>query len=94
MAMIYFMLIASNAVFFTSAYFHKDDVSLLITVNPETQQFVDSLGRERFFHGTNVVVKQPPYHPKTTGTDIDAFSEADMKLLQSLGLNAVRLGWY
>ena len=71
---------------------YRLDADLLITVDPERQQFIDSLGRERFFHGTNIVVKEPPYHPKTTGHDHGTFSEEDMKFLQSLGLNSVRLG--
>ena len=71
---------------------YVNDADLLINVNPERQQFVDSLGRERFFHGTNIVVKGPPYHPRTEGFDHGTFSDADMKFLQSLGLNSVRLG--
>ena len=53
---------------------------------------VDSLGRERFFHGTNVVVKHKPFHPDLNGFGEDSFSEIDMKILQSLGLNSIRLG--
>jgi len=63
-----------------------------ISVNPDTQTFVDNAGRERFFHGTNVVYKHFPYHPETTGYGPDSFSEKDMKLLQELGLNTIRLG--
>ena len=87
--------------FFTFLAYHPiyarpyaNDANLLINVNPERQQFVDSLGRERFFHGTNIVVKGPPYHPKLEGHDHGTFSEEDMKFLQSLGLNSVRLGKY
>ena len=60
---------------------------LFISVNPETNMLVDCLGRERFFHGTNVVQKDPPYYPED-----DFFAEADMQRLQSLGLNTIRLG--
>ena len=60
---------------------------LFISVNPETNMLVDSIGRERFFHGTNVVKKEPPYYPED-----DFFAEADMQRLQSLGLNTIRLG--
>ena len=77
---------------YASARPYTQDASLLININPERQQFIDSLGRERFFHGTNIVVKEPPYHPKTTGHDHGTFSEEDMMFLQSLGLNSVRLG--
>ena len=31
---------------------------LPISVNPDRQRLVDSFGREVFFHGTNVVVKE------------------------------------
>ena len=65
---------------------------LFIAVNPETNMLVDSLGRERFFHGTNVVVKHKPFHPELHGYSKDSFSEIDMKILQSLGLNTIRLG--
>ncbi len=72
-----------------------DDSDLLpISVNPDRQQLVDSLGRERFFHGTNIVVKHKPFHPNTEGYDENSFSEVDMKLLQDLGLNTIRLGEY
>ena len=63
-----------------------------ITVNPANQRLVDELGRERFFHGTNIVIKQFPWHPKEEGFGDDSFSEKDMQLMQSLGLNVVRLG--
>ena len=52
----------------------------------------DSDGRERIFHGTNIVFKGPPYHPSTDGFDAQfSFSEEDMKLLQSIGYNSIRL---
>ena len=70
------------------------DASLFITVNPDRQQLVDSLGRERFFHGTNVVYKHFPFHPTLEGYTNDSFSEKDMKILQDLGLNIIRLGKY
>ena len=76
----------------TTAFPSGNDASLLISVNPERQQLVDSLGRERFFHGTNVVVKHFPFHPTLEGYSNDSFSEVDMKILQDLGLNVIRLG--
>ena len=68
------------------------EASLLITVNPSRQQLVDSLGREVYFHGSNVVYKHTPFHPTTSGYDKDSFSERDMEIMQSLGLNVIRLG--
>ena len=66
---------------------------LPISVNPNRQKLIDSLGREVYFHGTNVVVKQFPWHPDTKGFSDGTFSEQDMKLLKSLSLNVVRLGF-
>ena len=86
------MLHAILVVSFLSLYSVAGDV-LSISVKPETQRLVDSFGREVFFHGTNVVVKQFPWHPETEGFTHGTFSEQDMKLLKSLGLNVVRLGF-
>jgi hypothetical protein len=35
----------------------------LIVSDPQTRMFRDTEGRARIFHGTNVVVKGPPYIP-------------------------------
>ena len=75
-----------------SAKASENEASLLININPDRQQFVDSLWRERFFHGTNVVFKHFPFHPTLEGYTNDSFSEVDMKILQDLGLNVIRLG--
>jgi len=64
-----------------------------ISVDPTTQRFLDEHNRERFFHGTNIVVKHFPWHPNPEGFAPDTYSEKDMQLLQSLGLNVVRLGY-
>ena len=66
---------------------------LQIYVDPETQRLVDTLGREVLIHGTNIVIKEFPWHPKTQGFGQDTFSEEDMKFMRSLGLNGVRLGF-
>ncbi|KAK9704588.1 hypothetical protein K7432_010095 [Basidiobolus ranarum] len=58
-----------------------------------THQFIDSAGRARFFHGTNVVFKDPPYHPVIDHFDAaKSFSEEDARLLSELGINSIRLG--
>jgi endoglycosylceramidase len=49
--------------------------------------FTDSQGRVLLFHGVNMVDKQAPYYPAAEG-----FSSADISLLQSMGMNVVRLG--
>ena len=65
---------------------------LQISVDPETQRLIDTQGREVLIHGTNIVIKEFPWHPKSEGFTQDTFSEEDMKFMQSLGLNGVRLG--
>lgn len=53
---------------------------------------MDGLQRERYFHGVNVVVKGPPWMPRTEG-DFDplwSFVDEDMQLLQENGLNGIR----
>eukprot|EP01006_Ploeotia_vitrea_P017907 TRINITY_DN49147_c0_g1_i1.p1 TRINITY_DN49147_c0_g1~~TRINITY_DN49147_c0_g1_i1.p1 ORF type:complete len:506 (-),score=47.68 TRINITY_DN49147_c0_g1_i1:40-1557(-) len=53
----------------------------------------DTQGRERYFHGVNVVYKSPPYHPLLTHFHPNlSFVAEDGKLLQSLGVNVIRLG--
>lgn len=70
----------------------SDGVACL-QVNPATNRIIDSYGRERYFHGVNVVMKGPPWLPATDKFDpIMSFVEEDMQLLQNLGLNAIRLG--
>lgn len=55
--------------------------------------FQDAHGRERIFHGTNVVVKGPPWVPDTTSFSTDiSLSAEDLDLMQTLGLNVIRLG--
>ena len=75
-----------------SFVFHIQANLLQISVDPETQRLVDSVGREVLIHGTNIVIKEFPWHPKTKGFAQDTFSEEDMKFMKSLGLNGVRLG--
>lgn len=60
-------------------------------VNTKTHRQVDVFGRERYFHGVNVVVKGPPWIPETESFDPRwSFSEKDMDVLNQLGLNAIR----
>ena len=52
----------------------------------------DKAGRERYFHGTNVVYKEPPYHPSLSGFDSQfSFVAEDMSLIQSMGYSSIRL---
>ncbi|KAJ3534744.1 hypothetical protein NM208_g7418 [Fusarium decemcellulare] len=62
-------------------------------VNQDTHHIVDEYGRTRFFHGTNVVMKEPPwYRPMEWTPGVPSFGELDVQNLHELGLNIVRLG--
>ena len=61
--------------------------------NTTTHHIVDGLGRERNFHGVNVVVKGPPWLPLMDAFDPEwSYVEKDMQTLQDMGMNAVRYG--
>ncbi|KAJ1713580.1 glycoside hydrolase superfamily [Aspergillus flavus] len=68
-------------------------MSRIKEVDQDTHQIVDEFGRTRFFHGTNVVMKEPPWHrPLEWVPGVSSFSEQDVQNLHDLGLNIVRLG--
>ena len=53
---------------------------------------VDSFGRQRAFHGTNCVVKGPPWIPSRDGFDqFTSLTAKDFELMRSAGVNAIRL---
>lgn len=53
----------------------------------------DADGRERYFHGTNCVVKGPPYHPDPDNFDtLVSLTDRDFALLADAGMNVIRLG--
>jgi endoglycosylceramidase len=54
--------------------------------------FIDFHGRQRFFHGVNLIYKSAPYVPLTSEDGPLSFTEQDTQLLQKLGMNVVRLG--
>ena len=67
--------------------------SAVIKLDPETRRMIDDYGRERIFHGTNVVFKGEPWIPITDHFDpFLSFSEEDMQYLKDWGLNTIRLG--
>eukprot|EP00928_Gymnodinium_smaydae_P041261 TRINITY_DN27933_c0_g6_i1.p1 TRINITY_DN27933_c0_g6~~TRINITY_DN27933_c0_g6_i1.p1 ORF type:complete len:546 (-),score=52.37 TRINITY_DN27933_c0_g6_i1:255-1823(-) len=62
-------------------------------VNPSTGRILDSHGRERLFHGTNIVYKKAPFHPsRGESNSKTSFVAEDMALLASMGYNTIRLG--
>ena len=64
-----------------------------IKVDTDTNMFVDETGRERFFHGLNVVYKHEPWAPMFSQFHPTlSFSERDYKFWKEWGFNVVRLG--
>ncbi len=66
----------------------------LTVASKTTNRLLDAHGRERVFHGTNIVVKAPPYRPDTSGAFDAAHSlndADDLALLQSMGYTTIRL---
>lgn len=64
-----------------------------LELHVEKSRIIDQDGRERIFHGTNIVVKESPYYPKELKS-FDAqfsFCEEDLNLLESMGYNSIRL---
>src|SRR5271167_2677293 len=52
-----------------------------------TRWVTDASGRVVIAHGINMVYKRPPYYPAAVGFDAE-----DAEFLQSIGINAVRVG--
>ena len=56
-------------------------------------KLVDERGRQRIYHGLNVVMKIAPYIPDLEKFSLDtSFSEVDMRNLREWGINSIRLG--
>ena len=59
----------------------------------KNRKLYDDEGREIRFRGPNVVVKVPPYMPRTDAHDpVWSFAEEDMVECRRLGYNGIRLG--
>ena len=71
-------------------YFVKCKISVA------NNKIIDEFGRERIYHGMNVVYKSAPYVPLIGEAGYKnprlAFTETDAKLLFKLGQNVIRLG--
>ncbi|KAF9175811.1 hypothetical protein BGX21_003935 [Mortierella sp. AD011] len=69
------------------------DLSKIVRVDPSTQMFIDAEGRSRFFHGTNMVSKSPPWHLNVnTFVPGRSIVEKDIEFLKSINVNSIRLG--
>jgi len=68
-------------------------IETTIKINPDTNQFIDTLGRIRILHGVNAVYKLPPYVASTGKFDAaNSLNEQDAINLKNWGFNIVRLG--
>jgi endoglycosylceramidase len=62
-------------------------------IKVDNGKFVDENGRERIFHGVNVVYKVPPYIPSDNEFDpFLSFNDRDIMYMKEYGFNLVRLG--
>ena len=77
----------------TLLHYAISSVQTVIKINPETNQFIDSFGRTRIFHGVNAVYKLPPYVASTDKFDAsNSLNIQDAINLKNWGFNIVRLG--
>jgi endoglycosylceramidase len=54
-------------------------VATPLMIDPDTNMFVDATGRERFFHGLNVIQKDFPWYAPYEGFNVNTtFSDIDM----------------
>ncbi len=63
------------------------DVGAVLPLTTTGTYLTDSTGQVVLLHGTNLVIKVPPYTPEGAG-----FNSADAQFLSENGFNAVRLG--
>lgn len=73
-------------------YAANPGLSKIGLVDQSINQITDVHGRVRFFHGTNVVMKSAPWYRNSNFDPPNSFGPQDVKNLQDLGVNAVRLG--
>ncbi|GMH65394.1 hypothetical protein TrRE_jg10183 [Triparma retinervis] len=58
-----------------------------------SKKFRDPMGRHQIFHGVNAISKGVPFVPDTETFSADiSMTREDFEIMQSLGLNVVRLG--
>jgi endoglycosylceramidase len=65
----------------------------VLELHVHNNKIKDKDGRERIFHGTNVVEKMTPFVPKTDAFDAThSFSKEDAEFIADIGFNTIRLG--
>ena len=68
-------------------------LSNILAYSVINNRIIDNFGRERIFHGTNVIYKTKPWHPILNKFDYTkSFNDDDIKIIKNLGLNIIRLG--
>ena len=68
-------------------------LELATAISIKNRKLVDDEGREIRFHGTNVVVKVPPYMPIIDYFEPNfSFAKEDMENCTKWGFNGIRLG--
>ncbi|KAF9552536.1 hypothetical protein BGW38_009458, partial [Lunasporangiospora selenospora] len=84
---------AVAAVILGTASVASAELSKIVRMDPRTQMFIDTEGRTRFFHGTNMVMKSFPWHHDVNNF-VPSWSivDKDIETLKSLNINSVRLG--
>ena len=80
-------------ILFIWKFFFSFALAINIKIDKELRHFVDEFGRVKIFHGVNLVVKIPPYLPKTDKFDpLMSMSSEDFDHFKIMGFNIVRLG--
>ncbi|KAG0056485.1 hypothetical protein BGZ83_004743 [Gryganskiella cystojenkinii] len=88
-----FLSISTAVALLGSAMLVQADLSKIVRVDPANQMFIDAQGRTRFFHGTNMVKKSPPWHMDVTKF-VPSWSivDKDIQTMKDLNINSIRLG--
>jgi endoglycosylceramidase len=64
-----------------------------LKLHVEGNRIKDYDGRERIFHGTNVIEKRFPFVPVTDSFNpLNSFSKEDAEFIAEIGYNTIRLG--
>jgi len=68
-------------------------LSKLYSYSVKNNRIIDNYGRERLYHGVNVIYKKFPWHPIVNKFNYNlSFNDEDIGIINNLGLNIIRLG--